>query len=121
MCGIADQVVLSGQMREAARRARVSRLAAGRGGAARAKDAQSRSPRFDTGSTHNQPSITKLLGHLPLPPHTFTKMNLNGGQDWNEVVLRKKPQNAAARKDEAAVNAVRFDTGRASIVLVATL
>lgn len=35
------------------------------------------------------------------------KMNLNGGQDWNEVVLRKKPQTSAQRKDEAAVNAVR--------------
>jgi hypothetical protein len=34
-------------------------------------------------------------------------MNLNGGQDWDQVVLRKKPQSAAARKDEAAVNAVR--------------
>jgi hypothetical protein len=33
-------------------------------------------------------------------------MNLGTGQDWNEVVLRKKPQSAAARKDEAAVNAV---------------
>ncbi|GBF90288.1 hypothetical protein Rsub_02394 [Raphidocelis subcapitata] len=33
-------------------------------------------------------------------------MNLNG-QDWSEVVLRKKPQSSAARKDEAAVNAAR--------------
>ncbi|KIZ06393.1 Multiprotein-bridging factor 1a [Monoraphidium neglectum] len=29
------------------------------------------------------------------------------GQDWDPVVLRKKPQSAAARKDEAAVNAAR--------------
>ena len=34
-------------------------------------------------------------------------MNLGTNQDWAPVVLRKKPQTAAARKDEAAVNAVR--------------
>jgi hypothetical protein len=34
-------------------------------------------------------------------------MNMNGGADWEPVVIRKKTQTAAQRKDEAAVNAVR--------------
>ncbi|KAI8469924.1 MAG: multi protein bridging factor 1-domain-containing protein [Monoraphidium minutum] len=34
-------------------------------------------------------------------------MNVGGGQDWDPVVLRKKPVSAAAAKDEKAVNAAR--------------
>eukprot|EP00798_Chlamydomonas_sp_ICE-L_P011874 gene11874-14980_t len=37
----------------------------------------------------------------------FVTMHGNAGQDWNPVVIRKKPQGSGALKDEAAVNAAR--------------
>jgi hypothetical protein len=33
-------------------------------------------------------------------------MNMNGGQDWDTVVIRKKKPTTAQLKDESAVNAV---------------
>jgi hypothetical protein len=33
-------------------------------------------------------------------------MNMNGGQDWDTVVIRKKKPTSATLKDEGAVNAV---------------
>jgi hypothetical protein len=32
---------------------------------------------------------------------------MHGGQDWDPVIIRKKPASQAAAKDEASVNAVR--------------
>ena len=34
-------------------------------------------------------------------------MNMNGNQDWNPVVIRKRAPSGADLKDEAAVNAAR--------------
>lgn len=34
-------------------------------------------------------------------------MNPHGGQDWDPVIIRKKPVSQAAAKDEASVNAAR--------------
>jgi putative transcription factor len=34
-------------------------------------------------------------------------MNMNGGQDWDTVVIRKKKPTSASLKDESAVNAAR--------------
>jgi hypothetical protein len=33
-------------------------------------------------------------------------MNMNGGQDWDQVVLKKKKPTNSQLKDESAVNAV---------------
>lgn len=41
-------------------------------------------------------------------------MNMNGGQDWNDVVIRKKKPTSSQLKDEGAVNAVRALLGAAA-------
>jgi hypothetical protein len=43
--------------------------------------------------------------HTAVRRNTSASMNLNG-QDWNEVVIRKKKPTSGQLKDEAAVNAV---------------
>lgn len=39
-------------------------------------------------------------------------MNLNGAQDWDQVVIRKKKPTNSQLKDEASVNAVSLAASR---------
>jgi hypothetical protein len=60
-----------------------------------------------------QPPPHTLLAHPPppphplvnSPPHSLAAMNLNGGQDWDQVVIRKKAPTSAAAQKPSAVNA----------------
>jgi hypothetical protein len=55
-----------------------------------------------------QPRLASCASfHLPeRSQHHSAKMNMNGGQDWDTVVIRKKKPTTAQLKDESAVNAV---------------
>eukprot|EP00877_Chromochloris_zofingiensis_P005365 jgi/Chrzof1/1482/Cz10g09150.t1 len=55
---------------------------------------------FASASALPAPSVGTSLSDLAI-------MNLNGGQDWDTVVIRKKAPTTSQMKDEAAVNAAR--------------